>query len=54
MPQEMRIGRTVNDREAQPRDEKVFKLFPDFSGIAGGVFHDGPRRGAAFVPALFS
>jgi hypothetical protein len=45
MPQEMGIGRAVNDRQAQPRDQQVFKLFPDFSGIADCVFHDGsPER----------
>jgi len=39
MPQKMRIDRAVDDGEAQPRDEKVLKLFPEEFSIQFFVFH---------------
>jgi len=35
----MRIDRSVDGGEAQPRDEQVFQLFPDLFGVGFFGFH---------------
>jgi hypothetical protein len=39
MAQEMGIDGTVEDREAQLRDETIFHLLPDFGRVEGGIGH---------------